>query len=167
MMKPGRLEYFKRHMTSRAGIAIGVACLAPPPFPFTLVIASASAFGYPRARLLGLVFVTRSIRFMIVGLLAVHFGRQIVSIAQAPLTTWIMVGFIALCFLGSAFQVAQWIRPKLTRSGSDLQIRTEPRPWSRRNGFAEADEGVGRSPGGLPYLSFLMTFPPFITNLTR
>jgi membrane protein YqaA with SNARE-associated domain len=110
MMKPGRLEYFKRRMSQQAALAIGLACLAPPPFPFTLVIASASAFAYPRLRLLSLVFAVRAIRFGIVGLLAIQFGRHILSIANAPQTTWIMLGFIALCAAGSAFQVAQWIR---------------------------------------------------------
>ncbi len=110
MMKPGRLEYFKRSMTNQAAIAILLACLAPPPFPFTLVIASASAFEYPRQRLLGLVFFARSIRFTIVGLLAIHYGRQILRIAREPETTWIMLGFILLCVLGSAYQVTQWVR---------------------------------------------------------
>jgi membrane protein YqaA with SNARE-associated domain len=110
MMKPRRLEYFKRRMSNQAAIAIGLACLAPPPFPFTLVIASASAFDYPRQRLLGLVFVTRAIRFTIVGLLAIRYGRDILRIAAAPEATWIMLGFIVLCVVGSTFQVMQWVR---------------------------------------------------------
>lgn len=110
MMKPRRLEYFKRRMADRAGVAIGLACIAPPPFPFTLVIASASAFAYPRGRLLGLVFLVRAVRFTIIGLLAIEFGRQILRIASEPATTWIMVGFIALCLIGSVFQVLQWVR---------------------------------------------------------
>ena len=109
-MKPRRLDYFKRRMSNQAALAVVLACLAPPPFPFTLVIASASAFAYPRQRLLGLVFVARSVRFTIVGLLAIRFGRDILRIANAPQTTWIMVGFIALCAVGSAFQVLQWVR---------------------------------------------------------
>jgi membrane protein YqaA with SNARE-associated domain len=110
MMKPRRLDYFKRRMTNQAAVAIVLACLAPPPFPFTLVIASASAFAYPRRRLFGLVFVARAVRFTILGLLAIRFGSDILRIASAPETTWIMVGFIALCVIGSAFQVMQWIR---------------------------------------------------------
>lgn len=110
MMKPRRLDYFKRRMSNQAALAVVLACLAPPPFPFTLVIASASAFAYPRQRLLGLVFVARSVRFTIVGLLAIRFGRDILRIANAPQTTWIMVGFIALCAVGSFFQVLQWVR---------------------------------------------------------
>jgi membrane protein YqaA with SNARE-associated domain len=108
MMKPRRLEYFKRRMSNQAAIAIGLACLAPPPFPFTLVIASASAFAYPRPRLLGLVFVTRAIRFTIIGWLAIRFGRDILRIARAPETTWIMIGFIVVCMIGSILQVVQW-----------------------------------------------------------
>lgn len=110
MLNTRRLEYFKRRMSNQAGVAIAVACLAPPPFPFTLVIASASAFAYPRQRLLSLVFVARAVRFTIVGLLAIHFGRQILRIARAPMTTWIMAGFIVLCVVGSALQVWQWVR---------------------------------------------------------
>jgi membrane protein YqaA with SNARE-associated domain len=110
MMKPRRLEYFKRRMKNQAAIAIGLACLAPPPFPFTLVIASASAFAYPRQRLLALVFVARAARFTIVGLLAIRFGSDILRIAKAPETTWIMLGFILLCVIGSAFQIMQWAR---------------------------------------------------------
>jgi membrane protein YqaA with SNARE-associated domain len=110
MMKPRRLEYFKRRMSNQAAVAIGLACLAPPPFPFTIVIASASAFAYPRPRLLGLVFVARTIRFTIIAWLAIRFGRDILRIARAPATTGIMVVFIVLCIIGSAFQVMQWVR---------------------------------------------------------
>jgi membrane protein YqaA with SNARE-associated domain len=110
MMKPRRLEYFKRRMSNQAGVAIGLACLAPPPFPFTLVIASASAFAYPRQRLLGLVLLARAVRFTIIGLLAIRFGPDVLRIARAPETTWIMLGFIVLCAVGSAFQVLQWVR---------------------------------------------------------
>jgi membrane protein YqaA with SNARE-associated domain len=110
MMKPRRLEYFKRRMTNQAGIAIALACLAPPPFPFTVVIASASAFAYPRQRLLGLVFIARAIRFAIVGWLAIEFGRDILRIANLPQATWIMLAFIVLCIVGSAYQVMQWVR---------------------------------------------------------
>jgi len=110
MMKPRRLEYFKRRMSNQAAVAIGLACLAPPPFPFTLVIASASAFAYPRPRLLGLVFIARAIRFTIIGMLAIRFGRDILRIARTPETTWIMIAFILVCLVGSAFQVLQWVR---------------------------------------------------------
>jgi membrane protein YqaA with SNARE-associated domain len=119
MMKPRRFEYFERQMRRRAGIAIIIACIAPPPFPFDLVIGSASAFEYPRKRLLGFVFLARSLRFTAIGLLAIHFGPAILRVAKAPLTEWIMLGFIALCAAGSAVQVMQWV--KRSRKGKDLE----------------------------------------------
>ncbi len=57
-----------------------------------------------------LAFVARAIRFTIIGLLAIRFGRQILRIAGAPETAWIMLAFIVLCVIGSGFQVLQWIR---------------------------------------------------------
>jgi membrane protein YqaA with SNARE-associated domain len=121
MMKPRRFEYFKRRMGQSAGIAIAVACLAPPPFPFTPVIASASAFEYPRKRLLSFVFAARALRFTVAGLLAIHFGRDILRIAKAPLTQWIMLGFIALCAAGSAVQVMQWVKRSRKTKGLETQ----------------------------------------------
>jgi membrane protein YqaA with SNARE-associated domain len=109
-LKPARFGYFKRRMSGQAGVAIVTACLAPPPFPFTIVIASASAFAYPRPRLLGLVFIARAVRFTILGLLAIRYGRAILRIANAPETMWVMLGFIVLCAIGSAYQVMQWVR---------------------------------------------------------
>lgn len=110
MMKPKRLEYFKKHIANNAAIAIATACIAPPPFPFTLVIGSASAFEYSRHKLLVIVLSARSVRFTIVGVLAIEFGRRILKILRAPATTWVVLGLIVVCVIGSAIQVAQWLR---------------------------------------------------------
>src|SRR5581483_4181029 len=88
MLKPKRFEYLKQRMAKRAGFAIALACLAPPPFPFTAVIAAASAFAYPRAHLLAITFLARSLRFSLVGLAAVLFGRQILQIAGSRPFFW-------------------------------------------------------------------------------
>ncbi len=64
-------------------MALVVACLAPPPFPFTMVVATNSALGYPRQRLLLTVAISRGVRFLILGLLAIKFGRAILRIANS------------------------------------------------------------------------------------
>ncbi len=61
-------------MSDRAGFAAAVAALAPPPFPFTPVIAAASAFSYPPWKLLSVIAGARLVRFTIIGLLAVWLG---------------------------------------------------------------------------------------------
>jgi membrane protein YqaA with SNARE-associated domain len=114
MMSRKRLSYLKKKMKQNAAVPLIVACLAPPPFPFTAVIAAAGAFQYPRLRLLGLVFGARAIRFSLIGLAAIRFGRGILRIANAPQFTWFMVGFTALCLIGSTLSIIRWIR--LSRS---------------------------------------------------
>jgi hypothetical protein len=47
MMSRKRLNYLKKKMSQSAAVPLIVACLAPPPFPFTAVVAAASAFQYP------------------------------------------------------------------------------------------------------------------------
>jgi hypothetical protein len=87
-----------------------VASLAPPPFPFTLVAAASSAFQYPRARLLGVILISRAVRFLILGLIAIRFGRQILELVKSTGFVWFMCGFIALCLVGTALQIVRWTR---------------------------------------------------------
>jgi len=68
LMSEKRVNYLEKKMKQRATLALVIACLAPPPFPFTAVIAGASAFQFPKVRLLALVFGARTIRFSIIGL---------------------------------------------------------------------------------------------------
>ena len=105
-----RIAYITRTIRKDLRFAIVLACLAPPPFPFTIVIGASSALQYPRARLLGTVFVSRTVRFFLISLLAVWQGRHILRIARSTEFAWFMTGLIALCLAGSAFQVVRWTR---------------------------------------------------------
>lgn len=110
MMSGKRLNYLKKKMNEHGSIAVVVASLSPPPFPFTAVIGAASAFQYPRLRLLGLVFASRAVRFLLVGLAAIWMGRRIIRMADSPAFTWFMVGFIVLCLIGSTVSIIRWLR---------------------------------------------------------
>ncbi len=107
---PKRFEYLKRKIGEKGGRTIVLGCLAPPPFPFTMVVATNSALGYPRARLLWIVWLTRAARFTVIGLLAVKFGSAILRIANSPAFKWSMAGFIAICIAGSAISITNWVR---------------------------------------------------------
>ena len=97
--------------------ALIVGCLAPPPFPFSLLVAAASALGYPRMRLLYITLAARAVRFTIIGLLAVRFGRAILRIAQTPHFIWSMLVFVAICLIGSAVSVVGWVRRSKRATG--------------------------------------------------
>ncbi len=105
-----RFEYLKRKIGQRGGAAIVVGCLAPPPFPFTMVVATNSALGYPRKRLLLLVGVTRAARFLILGFLAIQFGRTILRIANSQAFRWTMIVFVVICMVGSVLSIWKWLR---------------------------------------------------------
>jgi len=105
-----RLQDLKRKVDQDAGYAVAIACLAPPPFPFTPVIAAASAFQYPRGKLLSIAFAARIARFSIVAALAIAFGPEILSITRTSAFFWTMIGFLALCVIGSVLSVGGWVQ---------------------------------------------------------
>jgi len=110
MMSRKRFEYFEKKMAKHSTLALVVACLAPPPFPFTLVVAAASAFQYPRVRLLEVIFFSRALRFTLLGLLALWLGRYVLRIINSAEFTWFMIAFIAVCTAGSGVQLFRWIQ---------------------------------------------------------
>lgn len=105
-----RFEYLKRKIGQHGGKALVVGCLAPPPFPFTMVVAVNSALAYPRKRLLLTVAASRAVRFLILAGLAIKFGRQIVRMANSAAFKNVMYGFTAICLLGSIYSIATWVR---------------------------------------------------------
>lgn len=111
-----RFEYLKRKIGEKGGRALVIGCLAPPPFPFTIVVATSSALGYPRRRLLWIVAASRGVRFVILSLLAIKFGRAILRIANTPAFKWTMVGFIFICLVGSVLSIWKWVRSGRTAS---------------------------------------------------
>jgi membrane protein YqaA with SNARE-associated domain len=118
VLHPKRLEYVMAKMKQRAAIGVSIACLAPPPFPFTVVVAAASALQYPRTRLFTVVFAARSLRFFLIGLAALRYGRGILRIARSSGFEWFMIGFTAVCLIGSTVSVRNWVRrSKSSRQG--------------------------------------------------
>lgn len=105
-----RYEKLKNKIGKRSAIAIAVAGLAPPPFPFTTVIAAVAALDYPIWRIALVNFLARGVRFTILCFLALRFGRQVLQISRSAAFEWTMVAFIVLCFAASAFSIWNWLR---------------------------------------------------------
>jgi hypothetical protein len=105
-----RLKYVEKKVGDRAAAALLVAALAPPPFPFTAVIAAVSALHYPRGKMLGVIAAGRVVRFTIIGLLAIWLGRHMLKLAKTPAFEWSMAGFVALGAVGSTISIYKWVR---------------------------------------------------------
>ena len=89
-----------------------LACLSPPPFPFTMVVAVTSALDYPRPKLLGTVAASRAVRFTTLSMLAIIYGRDILRLMNTPAFKWTMIVFTFLCIVGSVFSVMKWVKSR-------------------------------------------------------
>ena len=118
-----KFERLKKKIGEKGGRALLVGCIAPPPFPFTLAVAVNSALGYPRRRLLLIVALGRALRFTVLGLLAVKFGRGILRVFNSTAFRWAMIAFIVLCLVGSVLSILKWVKSRGGSSGSANESR--------------------------------------------
>jgi membrane protein YqaA with SNARE-associated domain len=109
-LSPRRLKRVRDKVGRKAGRALAVASLLPPPFPFTAFVMAAAALQYSRARLVSVIAATRLLRFIIVGALALHFGYRIVRWAENPVLQGLLVALIVVCVLGSILSGYSWIK---------------------------------------------------------
>lgn len=109
-----KYDSLKNRIGKNSGVAIFLGGLAPPPFPFTMVIGAAAALDYSIWRILAINFLARAIRFALLAWLAMKFGREVLAIAKSSPFEWAMGVFIFLCLAGSAFSIWRWF--KNTRS---------------------------------------------------
>lgn len=114
----GEKQYTKlvSRIEKRGAVALAVGCLAPPPFPFTMVVAVTAALGYPRLKTLITVALSRAARFFILGYLAIRYGTWILRIAKTPGFKWSVVVFAVLCLIGSAYSVRKWFSSRDKRN---------------------------------------------------
>jgi len=105
-----KFEKIKRKMDKRGTLAVGLAALMPPPFPFTPVLAAASAFQNPRKTLLPVLFAARTVRYLVVALLAHHYGRRLIRIIEAPGFRYFVIGLAVVSIVGSAVLIIRWLR---------------------------------------------------------
>lgn len=105
-----RFQNLRKRIGKRAGLAVAAAGLAPPPFPFTVVIAMVAAVDYPIWRIMLFDFFSRAVRFAALAVLAVEFGDAVTSITKSSAFQWAMIVFIAGCVAASAFSIWSWWR---------------------------------------------------------
>jgi membrane protein YqaA with SNARE-associated domain len=103
-------QYVEHKIKNHAGPALAVACVLPPPFPFTPFIIVMSALQYPRWKMLGIVAAGRVVRFAVEGVLAIAYGRRILEMAQNSLLQAAIGSLIAISIIGSIWSVYTWVK---------------------------------------------------------
>lgn len=105
-----RLRFIEKRVQARSGVALAIASVAPPGFPFTPVVFVAASLKYPRVRLLGIVAVFRFVRFSIEAMLAVRFGTRILRGAESPIAQSTILVVVVVSLVGSIWIISSWVR---------------------------------------------------------
>ena len=103
-------KYVEKQTKEKAGWALTLGSLMPPPFPFTIFVAAAGALKVPLKKVLPFVGAGRLLRFTIEGLLAIHYGRWILSLARSPVLRDFAIGMIVIAVAGSAYSIYGWVK---------------------------------------------------------
>lgn len=118
-----RFKSLEKAVKHRAWLAVIVGGLAPPPFPYTLVIAAAGALGSPLIEILAANFFARGVRFTLLAWLAVKFGPSVLQIFESDPFRWGMYAFIFACLIASVISIWRWVRH--TRGGKQPSRRAQ------------------------------------------
>jgi membrane protein YqaA with SNARE-associated domain len=108
--KSRTIAYVERKVEKYGGLAIGIAALAPPGFPFTPFIVVPAALQYPRNKMLLIIAGCRLVRFLVEGWLALIYGRRLIQLANSP---WLQHGLLVLAAIsriGSVFSIWGWVQ---------------------------------------------------------
>lgn len=114
-----RLDRVRKQFEKRAAWTLILASLMPPPFPFTVILMVASALQYSRRRILSSVAAGRALRFTIIGLLAVFYGRQIIQLSKQPAVRYAIIALAIISIVGSAFSIWKAFRGGKGKPASD------------------------------------------------
>ena len=118
--RPERMHKLRERIKKHIWWVLGGAAMLPPPFPFTIFVIAASGMQVSRWRVLSAIGVGRLVRFFVLGLLAVRYGRHILRIAERPEVEYMVIGLAVISIVGSVFSVMKWVRkphPRPSPSG--------------------------------------------------
>ena len=104
------IQYVQRKIKNNAGWALALACVLPPPFPFTPFIIVMAALQYPRWKLLTIVAVGRLVRFSIEGGLAIVYGRRILELAKNTVLHQVVGTLVVISIAGSIWSIYTWVK---------------------------------------------------------
>jgi len=77
--KRENIERVERAYARFGFLAIAVPALLPPPMPFKIFVATAGTLEYPRWKFLVTVMIARSVRYYVEAVLAVIYGKRVLS----------------------------------------------------------------------------------------
>jgi membrane protein YqaA with SNARE-associated domain len=107
---PQRVKRLQQKIEKHAWWVLGAAALLPPPFPFTVFLIAASGLQMSRWKVLAAVGTGRLVRFFVLALLAVKYGRSILRLVRRPEVEYLVIALAVISIAGSALSILKWVR---------------------------------------------------------
>jgi len=110
-------------------LAVFLPAILPPPIPLSPFILASGALGVPRGRFLAAYSSARVLRYSLVSLLAVKYGRRVIRLWNQELGKWstpLLWAFLAVAVVGLAYGIWKFRRLRRADAGRPLKLESEP-----------------------------------------
>ena len=112
-VNPKQVAMLKARIEKHAGWVVFTTTLLPPPFPYTPVMMTAAALQYPRKKLLLVAFAGRMLRFSLIAVLALYFGKRLLIYARhSTALEYIVYAIIGIAIVGTTLTLIKWFKAK-------------------------------------------------------
>jgi membrane protein YqaA with SNARE-associated domain len=106
----GKLKKVRRRIDDKGVVAMGATAVLPPPFPLTPFVLTSGALGLDRRKFFLTLGAMRFLRFFAESLLAVVYGRRILSWLRSDVFEYVIVSMMILALAGTAITIVRMIR---------------------------------------------------------
>jgi membrane protein YqaA with SNARE-associated domain len=135
--KRENIERVERVYARYGFLAIAIPALLPPPMPFKIFVATAGTLEYPRWKFLATVMIARSFRYYVEGILAVFYGRRVLSFMRDNGLVVLSVVTAAVVLILLGYAIVNWRNPTATDPGAVEAVKPGPSEHVSRTDIAE------------------------------
>lgn len=115
LVPAARLQWVRDRVERQGAVALALAALIPPPFPFTLFELTAGALAVPPVTFLATLAAARLARFGVESVLARTQGERIIGWMESDPFRWLVIAIAVAAVAGTAWSV--WSLWKRSRTG--------------------------------------------------
>jgi membrane protein YqaA with SNARE-associated domain len=112
-VKESRLKRVQERVGKSAAVTIAALAIIPPPFPFTAFVLTSGAGRVNAWIFFATLGAVRTVRFLVEGLLAAHYGKGIIGWMQSTTFTMIVGGMAVVATIGTVVSAIALYRSRV------------------------------------------------------
>jgi membrane protein YqaA with SNARE-associated domain len=124
--KRENIERVERAYARYGILAIAIPALLPPPMPFKIFVATAGTLEYPRWKFLVTVMIARSVRYYVEGILAVFYGRRVLSFLRDNGLVILSIVAAGAVLTLLVYAIINWRNPRSINVSREESVEQEP-----------------------------------------